>query len=562
MRFYWCYDPDYAKGLEKHGLIDANTGVKLVHAGRMAHTDVTNRMLEPDSEFGRYVLKRRAGLLIDRGCGGTHYYPFTFCRAHLDHYARELGDRFLGVQMHEWCGNTINDWLRLKAQREKGGGDRPAYLKPLEYGSAGDYEGREFPATAKALVEEANRLYRLRAADLGQHVNLVDSGCDSYWQAYANGARNAMAEVGAQTSLTRLQVACVRGAARAHGRPWGIYYEPWGGLPFSVTWFNPEVSLWALGEESRKLEYFKHGGNGGGSRAIQFRVLMHGALAGAQSAAEEWGAENTFYDWRNFELTEYGRVFADVFAFTRRYEMGEAFTPVAIMLDEDYGPLSHSYLGASEARHKRPDKYLRFYDPTALDAHVREVIRSVFVPHEEDQHTAETCCLTSSPLPDAFDVVYADINGAGLARYGCVLYAGADMEKAKARFPGYGGQWVDANKPGAIARVEGCLRAWLPFWVEGNVAWTVNLTREGWMVGLFNNHGVTRSTATGDVFDEGKGQEVVIRFKDGPAACELLRVGRRGFKDGDMGVAGPGQVKVHVPAGDVRVVVFKWGAGG
>jgi hypothetical protein len=559
MRFYWGYHPEYFAGLAKAGLIDANTGIRVIHSSWRSDLD-TNQDLAPDSPLGQLILKNRTGLLIDRGCGGIHYKPFKFSPSLLNLYARELGDSFLGVQMHEWFGNVLNDWKRTLINRSKASSPstQADFFKPLEYGSPDEYQNIPFPPTAPDMVAEANRLFALRFSDYARHVNITDSSADSYWAAYKQGARHAMAEVGAQTSLTRIQVAAVRGAARAFGRPWGIYYEPWGGNPFSVTWSNPDVSLWNVSKERRFLEYFKFAANGGGSRAIQFRVLLHGALAGAQNAAEEWGPENTFSDWTSFELSDYGRVIKQIFTFTRQTNLGTPFNPIAIMLDDDYGPICHSLLGGSETRHKRPDQYLRFYQPTDRDRLVKSTLQKLFVPHEPDQHTVETCCLTSSPLPDAFDIIYSDTTAPSLARYSAILYLGSHFQQTQAKFASFPGAWIDASSSSAIQDVESSLRSWLPFWVKGNVAWTVNLTRQGYLIGLFNNHGVTRTGAQGDQYDDSHTQNVTISLPEGTPDCTLLPLGRRAFTQADLHVSSATRIAtVQIPAGDARVILLR-----
>lgn len=91
-------------------------------------------------------------------------------------------------------------------------------------------------------------------------VMAVNGYVQLYHTALRLGAKNVMAEIGNQVPLTALQIACVRGAARQYGKPFGVYYEPWGGKPFGCPcalgwspWFpdkqSPDNRLMAQREQ-------------------------------------------------------------------------------------------------------------------------------------------------------------------------------------------------------------------------------------------------------------------------------------------------------------------------
>jgi hypothetical protein len=89
------------------------------------------------------------------------------------------------------------------------------------------------PEDVGAFLSNMLDIYKKR---LRTHGELIP--CDSthlvYEFEFKNGARTVMPEVGAQTSDARRQIAYARGEAKGFKREFGVYYEPWGGSPFSA----------------------------------------------------------------------------------------------------------------------------------------------------------------------------------------------------------------------------------------------------------------------------------------------------------------------------------------
>ncbi|HEX9784247.1 MAG TPA: hypothetical protein VGA56_16150, partial [Opitutaceae bacterium] len=275
MRFYWSYHPEYWNGLRRRGLLRGDIGVRFVQSPWAPEDALFNRAAAPGTPLHRLIGKHGYGLLVDRGVGGCPYRLYAFDRALLDAYAARLGDRFLGVQLHEWMG-----WVghvekeRLRRDHEPHARrDVPAVIASLGFGR--EFEERAPAPNVDAFVAEAAEVYRRLDPRFGNHVNLVDSGVQSYLQGLRLGARHIMPELGNQTPMSRLQVAYARGMARAAGRPWGVYYECWGGKPFSVTCYTGRT-LWRMPEQAGigEGEGIRHGGAGGSGRSLQKRLLL------------------------------------------------------------------------------------------------------------------------------------------------------------------------------------------------------------------------------------------------------------------------------------------------
>ena len=127
--FLFGYDPAYWRGLRKHGLIDRHAGVRLIQCLFTPRHRCFNQYAAPGGWLHSEVWPRRRPLLIDRGCGGINYENYAFDRRLMDAYAGRLGDRFLGVQLHERVGNTATDWGRIRRFWPEG---KPVTLKALQ----------------------------------------------------------------------------------------------------------------------------------------------------------------------------------------------------------------------------------------------------------------------------------------------------------------------------------------------------------------------------------------------------------------------------------------------
>ena len=70
-----------------------------------------------------------------------------------------------------------------------------------------------------------------------------------------------------------MQIALRRGVSNALGREWGVYYEPWGGDPFSTYNFmeNGE-NEWYITNENFGFHFYE---NGGSSMSLAKRLFYY-----------------------------------------------------------------------------------------------------------------------------------------------------------------------------------------------------------------------------------------------------------------------------------------------
>ena len=516
MRFFWSYHPDYWEGLRRRNLLRGDIGVKFIQTPWGDDAAKFNDAAAPGTPVHRLLHEPGYGLLIDRGVGGCLYRRYEFNQALLDDYARRLGDRLLGVQLHEWMGWVGHMAAGIARRGPQSLRDSVAIgdlFDGTDLGTPEDYARRYPLADVEAFVRESAFLYRVMARRFGGHINLVDSGAQSYYQGLQLGARHIMPELGNQTPMSRLQVAYARGMARAFGKPWGAYYECWGGSPFSVTCYKGDT-LWRMPGQAGvgEGEGLRHGGAGGSGRSLQRRLLLFSWLAGAMNFAEEWGDSNTFHDWTRYELTPYGHVIADYLDLADAVQVGDPVTPVAIVIDPSSTPLEVSLLA------NWIDKRFRLFPLTEQDVALRPWLRALYWPADPPtvgHHPTrgnDWFNLTNTAWPDAFDIVPSDSPAAVFNRYGALLHLGNDASALKARLTTYRGDWIarDGGMDATLDRLRAWLQAHLPVWVDGDCQWTLNAHGSNRLLALFNNEGIHRTVKDGEVACDALTREIRI----------------------------------------------------
>ncbi len=248
--YFEGYHPRVWPGLVKRGLIRKNTGLRFCQNIMLPDELKFNRLAAVDGAFYRLQQQLDCPVYIDRLQGGVYIDAYPYDMALLQHYRTRLGDKFWGFQMHEWMSNFGSDLAKLTAagcddwtQQSITDAIRRAFPGPclfLESMTAGELAALGRPQTAGDFYAAAKWLYRDRLQKYGPLIP-CDSAClalqlelqtaDAVGVA---GPRRFMPEIGAQTPNTRLQVSYARSMAKATGGEFGVYYEPWGGDPFSA----------------------------------------------------------------------------------------------------------------------------------------------------------------------------------------------------------------------------------------------------------------------------------------------------------------------------------------
>ena len=535
LKFIHGYDERFLPGLEQKGLWNRHSGLKLTQHFATPAAEKFNVLATVGGKLHRLVKECACPFYLDRLQGGTFYHRYDFDRALLSEYREMLGDWFLGIQMHEW-GSVLNyDWNRIRKQLA--GTPLPwteqqiheaikevsacQWCIHLSCGTPLEYSRKTYAETWPAYLAEMRQLFQLRQEETGGLLLPCDSHAQATALEYQLGARAVMPEVGAQIPLMRLQVAMARGMSKARGRLWGVYYEPWGGKPFSAPHcFDGPLNEWRLDNTIFPYDFTANGPNGGSSRALQRRLFYYALLAGAGFISEEWGVSNTFHNWRDYPLTAYGEIKKEFIDFAAASPCLEPYVPFAIVLPRDAAvvdlgqvnsPESDTYLG-------RP---LAPVDKTLFD-HVRNVLRLVFVGHEKNLGN-EAHVLTNSRHGDCFDVLDEDAGESAWTNYACLIDASPDGSFARSAAGQKHRVLASADLGWLESEINRMVEEEFPCTVTGGLHWLLSRAGDTWWLGLFNNNGVERSAATGDTFLPEAAVTAVIRFKTAPQGLRLLK---------------------------------------
>ena len=516
LRFLHGYMEGQWKGLVLHGMIDDTSGIKF---HQNSDTPANNRFNELAAKGGKlYEIVRGCSrpFYIDRLQGGWTFGKYDYDRGLLREYMELCNGWMLGLQMHEWASNMNNDWGRIR-EGMKGNSKElgtEAILKAtlrnfhtpgeirsfLESASAEEYSTLKMPETAEDTVKQYIWLFTLRQQQYMQLLLPTDSFYMAIRHEISGGARALMPEIGAQIPFERWQIALTRGMAKAAGIPWGTYYEPWGGKPFGCCYYKRDfINEW--GVISAESGAFPGGfyPNAGSSRALQKRIYFHSLLSGAQFISEEWGTSNTFYDWNDYELTPYGNVKKEFLSFAaRNHGLGEAFTPIALVLPKEFEIFDLAYLSQPDGLYlgfplKEPEKRRQF-------EHIKKVL-SLLLGDATRQFGTEGHTIGNSHYGDVFDIVYEDAGENALAEYDMLIDLNIN-EALAFKYPGLSKRIIGSNDIGVMEKeLDAALCKLMPCSVDGNISWILNHTGKGsWVLGLFNNEGVDRNMEHGDVF--------------------------------------------------------------
>jgi hypothetical protein len=356
--------------------------------------------------------------------------------------------------------------------------------------------------------------------------------CDSAFLAYqfelSCGTKRIMPEVGAQTPDSRLQICYARGMTRRKGKSFGVYYEPWGGHPFSACAYNGAKNEWAMGEGDFPFETY--GPNGGSSRSLQKRIFLYAYLSGAEFISEEWGLYNTFLEKTNNEqLSPYGLVKKEFLDFVRKYnDVGDKLTPIAAVLPEELTVLD---------KIAEPDSIFGYEIKNERLTSIKMGVRDIFatsVPMVGNER--ERNSLKNSDMPDAIDLL--NRNDEMLKKYDYLvdLTFGSDL---KDKFPNI----CETND------IPMLLRKLLPCYVDGGLHWMVNECKSGgYYLTVFNHSGVMRSVAEGEYTLPEAETTVNVSFKN--EAWPSLLEGKACFsKEQDV-------YRLTIPAGEFAFIKF------
>ena len=497
----------YWKGLEKAGLLRSTNGVRLVHSPfGDDQARRFNTVARAGGKLHKIIRQRRCPFVIDRVAGGAPYHAYDFDQKLIAEYAAIIGRRFLGGQVHETVCNTHNDWGRFVKADKRYATDpvRPDAVRGyfnwestdhwLEYGMPDDYAGRVHPADDAAWWQEIERNARRQGARFGSHFSYAEGslwGRFTWHTFYKWGAAFGLAEVGPWASeQSQFVIASLRGAAKAAGKPWGVFFAPWG--PKGCTSFIPEQD-WSWNCPRRLLDASEWpvGPELGCSSAMQRRIFFHAYLSGAHTLHEEWGAEGNLTDWDKGMLSSYGLVTRDLLDFQEANpDIGEPYTPIALVLD---------------ARIPPPDA--QPWDRLIKALYQNGPADSANAARK-DNGQAEVPCYPPCVIPEVFDIVPSDASEQLWARYKEVIRVGPGDAPAPAK----------AYPEDQLAdHIIAAAKELSPFSRTSHLIMQVNRRRAdaAWIIGLYNPWGAVRGDVfgTGSILDTGCTQRDALHAK-------------------------------------------------
>ena len=538
-------EPRFRAGLLRHDLIDG-AGFRLHNTGMTRH------------RFGEQWTG--SPLLAEAKASGQFYYfdrlsggmPFQSLDG-LTAIANALKDdpKFLGFQVHEWGNSPMHDYERIhRLILDKGEPFDAEHFATYEgrvespYFSGGDfsvYQDVFRELTSLSDVEQYLERYfrKLVGMTSGQVMSVTGFG-QLYHAAFRMGAKNVMPEIGNQVPLSALQIAFARGAAREYGKPFGVYYEPWGGTPSGCVCALP-FSPWFPGqtELKKKMDGYSIGPEFGSSRSLQRRLLYFCWLSGASFYGEEWGAENYFGNWEDYPLTEYGAIVREFDAINRRFSRLEPVVPAALVMPPNTFGVDVRYIAGFT------DKLWRMAPADAFHSQLRVFAKHVFATQPArpggDAHN-----LTPSPWIGSFDVLSADAPANVVSAYPLLIYFDA-AHAAGSTVPAervFVFQGTQASAEECIAR----LGALLPYRVEGKAGCAHARSDGRYLLGVFNNFGITKSAENGETADPAASQDVVV---SGPCGGVEVVVGGDYVMNSEADT-----IRLRVPAGQVVLLSF------
>ena len=534
--YFHCYMPQTWAAQVKQGLVRPNDGIRFCQSVDIEENLKFNNLAARGGELYNYIKENRCPLYIDRLQGGCFLEEYPYDMELVNEYREMLGDKFWGFQMHEWASNLRADMQKITANNcpewtAKAITETIRRVYPFEHTfleamNAEEYEAiGGVPSTVDDYLKVMRELFSKRQAYVGGDL----LPCDSYYQAQKLeidvGAKRVMPEIGAQTPNTRIQVAYSRGMARSAGIPFGTYYEPWGGSPFSACCYHKDgENEWNISAES--FPYKTAGGNGGSSRSLQWRLHLYSYMAGASFMAEEWGMCNTFYDWENFELTPYGQVKKDFLSFVDRYsDIGEPVMPAAVVLPKNMPVIDVSLNPQICMEYRIEEPFAKIYENAV------NVLKKLFV-ESAPMCGSETQNLRNCMTPDAIDIIHED--SLNLNDYSVLIDCTGNPEFAE--------KYHDSIIP--AEDVCEVLNKILPVSVKGgaSVQLTYNREKDEHYVMLLNNSGVVRSVENGEQFLPEGDICVELTVADGKKLCKLEGNGSEKAEKN-------GKYQVNIPSG-------------
>ncbi|MBR2021269.1 MAG: hypothetical protein IJ939_02430, partial [Clostridia bacterium] len=469
LKFFHGYHPDVWDALIKTGMMTSYDGVRIPHDITIREYKQFNNVAKIGGHLHRFMVENKCPFYIDRLQGGTFIDHYPYDTQLLGEYIDLVGDEnYYGMQMHEWVSNYWSDLGKIGDLSDEGWTAEniakrvnEKYKMPHLFLETMDEHEMQHFGRPKNSFEIYNVLEKLYAKRVSQHHRIlpVDSLGLAYSLEIDHGAKRFMAEIGAQTPHTRLQVAYGRAMAKAHGCEFGTYYETWGGEPFTTCNYQKYGKNEWDTEKPEDFPYQSAGPNGGSSRSLQKRLYVYSYMNNVDFMSEEWSVANIFNDWDEFELSPYGEINVWFAHFRKKYtDVGEKITPIAAVLNSSHKILdrlaSTNGFGERAIGGEKEEKMVQ----------IKTALKEIFANAKPMLGNAIWKALDNSDIPDAVDLLNFTSNGA-LDNYKYLVDVTATSELSDSAW---------GKKVCPISDIETILRKELPCYVDGGLLWMVN----------------------------------------------------------------------------------------
>ena len=492
------YNAVYTDALIKAGIVNPNDGFKITQHCLTPKEKCFNEIAKKGGELYDLLKQYKTCFYIDRLHGGTYYSEYDYDYSLVEEYENLTSGEFLGFQVHELALTRLMDWRRIKTQMEKmqfkewneqniinAVREVSANKDFLHFssGSAYEYSRLNMPENWNEYIDDIRFVINDRQRKTQNRVLLCDSGFMTCGFDKETGVKHGFAEIGRGTPFTKMQIAVRRGVSKTLGREWGVYYEPWGGDPFSTyNYMENGQNEWYITNENFGFNFYTDGGS---SMNLARRIFYYSLFSGANYMSEEWGQANTFYNWRDFELSPYGKIKKEFNNFARNFKDIVPFVPVAIVIPHE---------GKIFGVYDEGDVTFPNNDPLSDAFVIKRKIKHLF--YDGVQIGKEDDVLTNSPYGGIFDILYDDSTENISGRYDLVIDFSGRIK---------GTNVVDGNDiPETENQLKKLLEKLLPFKIEsdGCIDYLMFSDQGRKYISLFNHSGISKSVKCGETADK------------------------------------------------------------
>ena len=390
-------------------------------------------------------------------------------------------------------------------------------------------------------------------------------------------------ELGADIPGSSVSVAFTRGAARQYGKTWFVDFSLWGagseGIGGSMLNYSDDPTAFNATGEAQV-----NNADGGQGLSATRRHHLYAYMSGARWLINEAGGNNAFYteigEDGYYELSPHGLVFQEVYDFVlRNNDRGYTYTPYALVLDYYHGLPFGLWNG---------NKVFEAFPLDEGDMMTQNLL-SLFYPGWNQLTVCAENQLINTPFGDTTDVLLQNASQKVLNSYPVVILSGSidfskdEIDKYRAyvkqggtlllntayleNFPEYekdtDGYYEVSDGEGkvivygndynvsALEEILADLNSDLiPFEIEGDVQYLMNVKNGSLVLTLINNKGVTKPTEGQEIIDQTKIQDIKIRYTGGNTVLEV-----RDWFSGET-LSKSSEQSLSLAPGDMAVIEF------